>query len=66
MNDLSEAHAIYWNKSLVHFASYQLHNENIVMDDWNLDEMSISKWHQSQHYKSWMPKIVYKKWQIIH
>ena len=31
---------------------------NIVMDDWK----SLSKWQYLQHYKSTMPKFVYKEW----
>ena len=38
---------------------------NIVMDDWNANEKSLSKWPYLQHCKSIMPKYVNKEWQIL-
>ena len=35
---------------------------NIVINDWNLDEVSLGKWKHSQHCRSMMPKFVYNKW----
>ena len=34
---------------------------NIVVDDWNLDVRSLSKWQKLQHYKSIIPNLFYKK-----
>ena len=29
--------------------------QQLAMDDWNLDEESLRKWHKFQHYKSIIP-----------
>ena len=38
---------------------------NIVMDDWNLDEKTLSTWHNVQHRKSLMANSFHKRWQIL-
>ena len=35
---------------------------NIVINDWNLDAVSLGKWKHSQHCRSMMPKFVYNNW----
>ena len=38
---------------------------NIVMDDYNMDENSLSKWQWLQHWKSIMPSLfLHKEWKI--
>ena len=37
---------------------------NNVMNDWNLDEKSLSKWQFLHHCKSLIPQKIYKEWQI--
>ena len=39
--------------------------DETVMDDWDLDAKSLSKWQQFQHCKSIILKKIYKKWQIM-
>ena len=39
--------------------------QNIVMDDWNLDEKSISKRQQFQNSKFIIPQNIYEEWQIM-
>ena len=34
------------------------------MDDQNVDENLLSKWHELQHYNCKMPNFIFKKWQI--
>ena len=36
----------------------------IVIDDWKLDEISLSKWQWLQHRELIMAKGCYKEWQI--
>ena len=52
-------------ESFVNYASQHFCRWNTIMDDWNVDEESLSKWQQLQHCKFVMPKYLYKKWQII-
>ena len=50
---------------LIMFCILTLLSWGIVMDDWNLDEISLTKWQILQHGKSIMAKLLYEEWQLM-
>jgi hypothetical protein len=52
-------------QSLVYFASITYMEQNIVIDDWKLDENLLSKWQWLQHCEPITPKMFNKEWNIM-